>query len=48
LSFSKLQRFSKKLSGAKVLDVTSRSKAILTRFDIGLTIYSHNQLWGDG
>jgi len=45
-SFSKLQRFSKKLSGAKVLDVTSRSKAILTRFDNGLTIYSHNQLYG--
>ena len=45
-SFSKLQRFSKKLSGAKVLDVISRSKAILIRFDNGLTIYSHNQLYG--
>lgn len=45
-AFPHLQSFSKKLSGTKVLDVTSRSKAILTRFDNGLTIYSHNQLYG--
>ncbi|HHJ17689.1 MAG TPA: endonuclease VIII [Gammaproteobacteria bacterium] len=41
-----LQRFNKELSGSRVLDVTSRSKAILTRFDNGLTLYSHNQLYG--
>jgi len=45
-SFSKLQRYSKALSGSRVLDVSSRSKAILTRFDNGLTLYSHNQLYG--
>lgn len=45
-SFNHLQRFTKKLTGARVLDVTSRSKAILTRFDNDLTIYSHNQLYG--
>ncbi len=45
-AFRHLQGFSDKLRGAKVEDVSSRSKAILTRFDNGLTIYSHNQLYG--
>ncbi len=45
-TFRHLQSFSDKLTGAKVLDVSSRSKAMLTRFDNGLTIYSHNQLYG--
>ncbi len=45
-AFGRLQGFSKKLAGAKVLDVSSRSKALLTRFDNGLTLYSHNQLYG--
>lgn len=45
-AFPKLKNFSKKLAGAKVRDVSSRSKAILTQFDNGLSIYSHNQLYG--
>ncbi|NOZ38101.1 MAG: endonuclease VIII [Gammaproteobacteria bacterium] len=45
-AFPHLQGFSDKLTGAKVEDVTSRSKAILTQLDNGLTIYSHNQLYG--
>lgn len=45
-AFPQLQHFRKKLVGAKIRDVRSRSKAILTRFDNGLTIYSHNQLYG--
>jgi len=45
-ALGRLQGFSKKLVGSKILDVSSRSKAILTRFDNGLTIYSHNQLYG--
>jgi len=45
-AFSRLRGFSKKLAGARILEVSSRSKAILTRFDNGLTIYSHNQLYG--
>ncbi len=45
-AFPRLQSHRKKLMGAKVLDVSSRSKAMLTRFDNGLTIYSHNQLYG--
>ena len=45
-AFRHLQGFSGKLTGAKVQAVRSRSKAILTQFDNGLTIYSHNQLYG--
>lgn len=38
--------FGKKLSGQKVVWVSSRGKALLTHFEDGLTIYSHNQLYG--
>ena len=38
--------FGPKLSGQRVEWVSSRGKALLTRFDEGLTIYSHNQLYG--
>jgi endonuclease-8 len=34
------------LTGATVVKVETRGKALLTHFDIGLTIYSHNQLYG--
>lgn len=42
----RLKRFEKKLSGNIVTAVDTRGKAMLTRFDNGLTIYSHNQLYG--
>ena len=45
-AFRHLQDFSGQLAGAKVQAVTSRSKAILTQFDNGLSIYTHNQLYG--
>lgn len=35
-----------RLSGRKVLSVRPRGKALLTRFEGGLVIYSHNQLYG--
>ncbi len=41
-----LKRHEKHLSGRVVTSVTTRGKAILTRFDNDLTIYSHNQLYG--
>jgi endonuclease-8 len=34
------------LVGQRVLSVTPRGKALLTRFDGGLTLYTHNQLYG--
>ena len=42
----KLRRFEKRLAGARVTAVDTRGKAMLTRFDNGLTLYSHNQLYG--
>ena len=41
-----LQGFEKRLTGNTVTAVDTRGKAMLTRFDNGLTIYSHNQLYG--
>jgi len=41
-----LQQFEPRLSNQLVTSVTSCGKAMLTRFDNGLTIYSHNQLYG--
>lgn len=42
----RLRRFEKRLAGSNVIAVDTRGKAMLTRFDNGLTIYSHNQLYG--
>ena len=42
----RLRRFEKRLAGNVVTAVDTRGKAMLTRFDNGLTIYSHNQLYG--
>ena len=42
----RLKRFEERLSGSIVTAVNTRGKAMLTRFDYGLTIYSHNQLYG--
>jgi endonuclease-8 len=41
-----LQRYERRLRGHTVTAVDTRGKAMLTRFDNGLTIYSHNQLYG--
>ena len=46
LNLPKLKRFEKKLVDARVTRVDTRGKAMLTRFDNGLTLYSHNQLYG--
>jgi len=45
-AFPHLRRFSDKLRGQRVTGVATRGKAILTHFDNGLVIYSHNQLYG--
>ena len=42
----RLERFERRLVGHSVTAVDTRGKAMLTRFDNGLTIYSHNQLYG--
>ena len=45
-AFPQLRRFEKQLQGQCVTEVATRGKAILTHFDNGLVIYSHNQLYG--
>ena len=41
-----LKKFAKPLTGTRVLSMETRGKALLTHFDSGTTIYSHNQLYG--
>lgn len=42
----RLRKYEAKLSGTRVTAVDTRGKAMLTRFDNGLTLFSHNQLYG--
>lgn len=41
-----LQRFRGKLQGKRVASIETRGKAMLTHFEHGWSIYSHNQLYG--
>ena len=41
-----LKSFARTLQGSKVLALETRGKALLTHFASGVTIYSHNQLYG--
>lgn len=45
-AFPDLEPFERTLAGCRVTAVDTRGKAMLTRFDNGLTLYSHNQLYG--
>ena len=42
----RLRRYAKLLRGHRVLKLETRGKALLTHFDHGYSIYSHNQLYG--
>ena len=41
-----LKSFEENLRGATITTIDTRGKAMLTRFDNGLNLYSHNQLYG--
>lgn len=45
-AFDHLKPFESLLAGIRITAVEARAKAILIRFDNGLNIYSHNQLYG--
>jgi endonuclease-8 len=45
-AFEDLKRYERRLEGATVTAIDTRGKAMLTRFDNDLTLYSHNQLYG--
>ncbi|MEP1470077.1 MAG: endonuclease VIII [Halieaceae bacterium] len=42
----RLRQYAKKLRGHRVSSIETRGKALLTHFEHGFTIYSHNQLYG--
>ena len=45
-AFDHLKPYANQLQSETVCQVTARGKAILTRFSNGLTLYTHNQLYG--
>ncbi len=45
-AFEHLKAFEAELTGCRVIQIETRGKAMLTHFDNGLTVYSHNQLYG--
>ncbi|PQM79911.1 endonuclease VIII [Klebsiella quasipneumoniae] len=45
-AFPRLQPYQTPLIGQRVTHIDTRGKALLTRFSGGLTLYSHNQLYG--
>ncbi|MGJ4728709.1 endonuclease VIII [Luteimonas sp. SDU101] len=45
-AFPALKRHEKTLLGRRILAIQPHGKALLTRFDHGWTLYSHNQLYG--
>ena len=45
-AFDRLDRWSSELRGREVTAVEPRGKAMLTRFEGGVNVYSHNQLYG--
>lgn len=42
----RLRPWETELTGARITEVEAHGKAILTRFDVGVAVYSHNQLYG--
>lgn len=46
-AFARLKKFEKQLAGRKITGVAPRGKAMLIHFAGGLSIYSHNQLYGE-
>ncbi len=45
-AFPQLKRFERELPGSRIVSITARGKALLTAFDSGWTLYTHNQLYG--
>lgn len=45
-AFAQLKPFESQLQGQRVTEMETRGKALLTHFSDGLTLYSHNQLYG--
>ena len=46
LHYPPIREFQSVVSDSQIVSVASRGKAMLTRFDCDLSMYSHNQLYG--
>jgi len=46
LAFPRLKRYERRLRGRIIESIRPQGKALLTQFDNGYTLYSHNQLYG--
>ena len=44
--YPSITEYQESIEGARIQEITTRGKAMLTRFDNGWTLYSHNQLYG--
>lgn len=45
-AFPQLKHYRQRLLGERIVAIEPRGKALLTHFSNGLTMYSHNQLYG--
>lgn len=45
-AFPELKQYEQALTGQHIITIDTRGKALLTHFSAGLTMYSHNQLYG--
>lgn len=45
-AFDALKPYARRLRGRRIEAIAPHGKALLTRFDNGLTLYTHNQLYG--
>ena len=45
-AFPALKPYQSALRGTRITSIETRGKALLTHFSNGLTLYSHNQLYG--
>lgn len=46
LHYPPIREFQQILANSQIVTIATRGKAMLTRFDCGLSMYSHNQLYG--
>ena len=46
LDYPPIQSYRRRIVGSKITKIEAHGKALVTRFDSGLNMYSHNQLYG--
>ena len=46
IGLDRIKQYAKQLEASRVRNIETRGKALLTHFECGLSVYSHNQLYG--